>query len=215
MNEDRTAGRIRMHTFNRQKVMRDGLRMTYGILRRTVRPAITIIPGLREGLGPFGRPDRTVELQQDAVVAYLMPDQDRRTADIPDALQAPIIRGIAAPALHAGDIEMSVRGIEAAVLHARTESACETLRRALPDSAGFLPADRPSTAGTEREMQEITLARQRWPTASSEEKLPGAGVILSARKMQQGRRRRLAVPGTAPAEIRTFAEAGFNQADGR
>jgi hypothetical protein len=90
-----------------------------------------------------------------------MPDQDRRTADMPDALQAPVIRGIAAPALHAGDIKMAVRGIEAAILGARTESAGETLRRALPDSADFLSANRPSTTGTEREMQEISFARQR------------------------------------------------------
>ena len=144
-----------------------------------------------------------------------MPDQDRRTADMPDALQAPVIRSIATPALHAGHIEMAVRGIEAAVLRTRTESARESLRRALPDSADFLTADRPSTAGPEGEMQEISFARQRWPTTGSEEKLPGAGVILPAREMQQGRCRRLGVLGTTPAEMRAFAEAGLDEADGR
>ena len=110
-----------------------------------------------------------VELEDDSVVADLVRDQHGRPSDMPHAMEASVVRGVAAPALHAADIKMAVRRAESSQLRAGTEGAGDALGRALPDSGHFLTGDDPRAAGAEGEVQEVGVAGEGRPTAGAKE----------------------------------------------
>ena len=64
-------------------------------------------------------------------------------------------------------------------------------------------------------MQEVSVSCQGRPTACAQEELSGAGIVLPAWEMDQGRRRGLALLGTAPAEVNALAEPCLHHADRR
>ena len=102
-----------------------------------------------------------------------MPDEHRGSADMPDALETAVVRRVAAPSLHAADIEMSVFPVEPQMLRAGTHRPAETLRGSLPDSADLLSADDPDAPRPEGGVEEITLSVQFRPGIAAQVGLPG------------------------------------------
>ena len=188
-----------------------------GELGRTIGGGVTVIPGLREMTGgATGGPavQRRVETQPHAVVTDLMGDEHGRAADMPESLEATVIRGVGLPAGDAGDIEMAVLRVEPALLRARQEIGGDPLRGPLPLSADLLASDHQRGAGAEGEVDQVPGPAEGRPGGVPEEDLPGAGVILPTREVQQRRLRGLPALRTAVTEMRALVLAQFDLHDG-
>ena len=102
-----------------QRVMPDDPRMGDGELGRAIGRRVTVIPALGEmpsRLAGDGGSEGLVEAQQNAVLAHLMADQDRRAADVAHALQTSIVGGVGLPAGDAADVQVAIARVEASML---------------------------------------------------------------------------------------------------
>ena len=142
-----------------------------------------------------------------------MRDEHRRAADMPESLEATVIRGVGLPAGDTGDIEMAVLGVETALLRARQEIRGDPLRCPLPLSADLLARDHQRGAGAEGEVDQVPGPAEGRPGGVPEEDLPGAGIILPTRKVEQRRLRGLPALRTAVTEMRALVLAQFDLHD--
>ena len=105
--EERAAISQHMCTADRQGVVTNDAGMGDGEFRRPVGRGITIVPALCEmasGLSSHRRVELFVKAQEHTVVADFMSDEDRRTPDVADALEATVVGGVGLPACDTADV---------------------------------------------------------------------------------------------------------------
>ena len=191
----------------------------HGVFGRTVRRSIEIIPALREmgrGLPREGRIDRSVETQEHAVVPGLMADERRESSsDMPDTMERAILRRIASPPDHAADIKVPIVRPEPAMLRTGDEITGKLDGGRLPDAVEQLTRNEPRAAGTEREMDEVSVALQGGPFLLGQEDLTAAGIILPSGQLQDRERRDDAGLGSVGPEVRADVQVSIDLEDGR